>query len=664
MDSLPPASGIPLASLRAALDDDARACHWSIGLDATGERVLVLPAPGRLTFPVRLDRPAVLTVALQLLEREWRDGTGAIAARVDVNGSDGQTQAGRAVTLATGRQGGARAAVALRSELPAGSTGFALVATKLADGPQAASNLVWRGGVLGGGDLTITPPPPRPVAAADLPAAAQDGGRPLFSVLCPVHDPPAQILAETIASVRAQRFADWELCLVDDGSRNPAVRALLDAEAAADPRIRLQRLPRPGGISAATNAALAAARGEYVALLDHDDLLTEDALAQVAAAIAADPALDMIYTDEAILRDGEIAEHYLKPGWAPESMCSLMFTCHLGVYRRSLAREIGGFRSALDGAQDHDFTLRIAEATGHILHLPEPLYRWRAHGGSTAGGGEAKPYAAVRGRAAVAAHLERRSIPAAVRHAGTGYYAVDHRLAGRPRLTVVMVAVDREGADAAVASWADEPGVDWDVILVDPGGDEIAALAHTAAGASGDHLLLLTAPAAGIVHGWMARLLGFSAQAQIAAAVPTLIAANGQIHDAGVAMPAGIPLALTHGLDASTIGCVTLNVLAAGSGLMTSRAVYERLGGLDPALRSLALTDYCLRGAAAGLRSVSVPEARLWTAQTVVAPNDLTAISRLHAAWRDQLGHDPYYNPGYRDDRGDFVPRAELSGVS
>ena len=628
--------------------------------------MLVLPAPGRLTFPVRLDRPAVLTADLQLMEREWRDGTGAIQAWVDTVGPDGQPRKGRPVTLATAQAAGRRAAVALTAELPADSTAFTLVATKLADGPQAASHLLWRAAALGGPDLRLEPAPPRGAPGTERaaptgpggPTPSEDRGEPLFSVLCPVHDPPVEVLRAAIASVRDQDFTDWELCLVDDGSQDPEVRRTLEGAAAADPRIQLQRLSPAGGISAATNAALAAARGQYVALLDHDDLLTEDALEHVAAAIAADPALDMIYTDEAILRDGEVAEHYLKPGWAPESMCSLMFTCHLGVYRRALSLAVGGFDSTFDGAQDHDFTLRIAEASDRILHLPRPLYRWRAHGGSTAGGGEAKPYAAVRGRAAVAAHLERRSIPAEVRYAGTGYYAVAHRSAGRPRVTVVMAAADPDDVTAATDSWAGEVGVDWDVIVAEPSPDPAAGLARAAAQARGDYLLLLATPARGVVDGWMGQLLGYSARSGIAAAIPTLIAANGQIHDAGVAMPSGVPLPLTHGLEAAAIGCVTLNVLAAGSALMTSRAVHARLGGLDPSRRGLALTDYCVRGAAVGLRSVSVAEARLWTRDTVVAPNDLTAMTRLQQTWRAHFGHDPYYNPNYRDDRGDFVPRA------
>ncbi len=149
------------------------------------------------------------------------------------------------------------------------------------------------------------------------------------------------MLEEAIASVQAQTFTDWELCLIDDGSRNPEIITALQHHAAADPRIHLKRREHAGGISTATNAALELATGQYIALLDHDDTLTPDALAHVADQIATQPDLDMIYTDEDVVADGNLIERHFKPGWSPESMAVLMYTCHLGVYRRSLAVDAG-----------------------------------------------------------------------------------------------------------------------------------------------------------------------------------------------------------------------------------------------------------------------------------------------------------------------------------
>ena len=188
------------------------------------------------------------------------------------------------------------------------------------------------------------------------------------------------MLDEAIASVRGQTFSNWELCLVDDGSTNPEIIAALQRHAATDPRIHLKRHQQAGGISAATNAALELATGRYIALLDHDDTLTPDALQHVADQIAAQPDLDMIYSDEDIVSgDGTVLERHPKPGWSPEHMAALMYTCHLGVYRRALAVELGGFQSKFDGCQDYDFVLRLMERTDRIAHIPRILYHWRAH---------------------------------------------------------------------------------------------------------------------------------------------------------------------------------------------------------------------------------------------------------------------------------------------
>ena len=212
------------------------------------------------------------------------------------------------------------------------------------------------------------------------------------------------MLEEAIASVRAQTFTHWELCLVDDGSTDPEIIAALQRHAASDPRIHLTRRDTAGGISAATNAALHIATGDYIALLDHDDTLTPDALQHVADTIAAQPDLDMIYSDEDVVGDAGAVERHPKPGWSPEHMAALMYTCHLGVYRRSLAVELGGFQSRFDGCQDYDFVLRLIERTDRIAHIPRILYHWRAHATSTAGG-DAKPYAYLAQPAAIAEHL-------------------------------------------------------------------------------------------------------------------------------------------------------------------------------------------------------------------------------------------------------------------
>src|SRR4029077_2193465 len=142
------------------------------------------------------------------------------------------------------------------------------------------------------------------------------------------------------------------------------------------------------------SAAIALASGRFVALLDHDDEIAEYALDKISRAIIEQPDADMLYSDEDKMRaDGKRMTPFFKPDWSPEFFLGCMYTCHLGVYRTGLVRNIGGFRSEFDGAQDYDLVLRITEQTNRIVHVADVLYHWRLVPGSTATGGAAKPEA-------------------------------------------------------------------------------------------------------------------------------------------------------------------------------------------------------------------------------------------------------------------------------
>ncbi|MFC5675855.1 glycosyltransferase family 2 protein [Aeromicrobium endophyticum] len=241
---------------------------------------------------------------------------------------------------------------------------------------------------------------------------------PLFTIVTPVYDTPLDVLAETVDSVRAQRFREWEWILVDDRSPDPAIVPALERHSAADDRIRVIRRDANGGIVAASNDAVAAATGTFIALLDHDDLLTPDALAVMAAAIAQNPDdVDYLYSDEdKVLPDGAFGHAFLKPDWSPERFRHQMYTSHLSVLRTSLVREVGGFRAGFDGSQDWDLVLRVTERARRIHHVPRVLYHWRMIAGSTSMDAGAKPYALEAGARAVAGQFERLGIDATIQH--------------------------------------------------------------------------------------------------------------------------------------------------------------------------------------------------------------------------------------------------------
>jgi hypothetical protein len=203
--------------------------------------------------------------------------------------------------------------------------------------------------------------------------------KPLISILLPVYNTDEIWLRRCLDSVLAQLYPHWELCIADDASTAKDIRRVLEKYRARDKRIRVVFREVNGHISAASNSALSMAIGDYIALLDHDDVLTPDALYEIASLVNQQPEADMIYSDEdKIDVQGRRHSPFFKPDWSPDTFLSLMYTCHLGVYRTALVRHIGGFREGFEGSQDYDLVLRLTEHTERICHIPKVLYHWRS----------------------------------------------------------------------------------------------------------------------------------------------------------------------------------------------------------------------------------------------------------------------------------------------
>jgi GT2 family glycosyltransferase len=726
----PEGARVPVALLRAPTGSRVGGADWKVEPDGVLGRVLEVLAGAGVSYPLTLAGAVSFTFVARLYPHDWRDLNGSVRAVVSVTTPNGLSELWSGTLHAGDR--GRPSGLPVEVTLPASATALHLTVDPMRhppaedpleraifvepalwdpSAPPSTAPVSHSGSQTGpraaedsqSADRTpadrppLDHPPPHPADAA-IHTGPSDG--PLFSVLVPVHDPPLQMLREAVESVGAQTFGDWELCLVDDGSRDPEVIAALEGYT-VDPRIRLHRHESARGISAATNAALELARGRYVALLDHDDTLAPDALEQIAATLAADPTLDMVYSDEDIVSGGVVLEPHPKPGWSPEHMDALMYTCHLGVYRRTLARELGGFDTRFDGCQDFDFVLRLMERTDRVAHVPRILYHWRAHPASTATfGGDAKPHAFLAQPAAIAAHLERTGVQADVRH---GYLPGIHRIVHRvdPDVSVaIALAVDgADGLAAAVRSWGRQSHRSWRVVLAAPpslhpelgaaladaGLDEhryellaargrstpdartapysasaaasTEALADAAERAAelADHVLLLQTPAAGLTADWLTRLIGYGFQPGIAGAGPLLLGSGGSIAQAGVALPEGLPLHLLHDLPAVSAPPAVTNVSAVSGALLTPAAVLREAGPPDPAFGELALIEYCLRATESGRRVVFVPDARLRMTGPDPTINDLPAMWALRARWADR--GDRYYNAGYLTDRGDLAMR-------
>lgn len=262
---------------------------------------------------------------------------------------------------------------------------------------------------------------------------------PLFSVVVPCYETPEPFLREMIESVLQQSYGRLELCLADGSTGNQVERVAREYES-ADKRVIYKKLEENKGIAGNTNEALKMAGGDFIGLLDHDDVLAKHALYEMAAALEADSELDILYTDEDKLTfdSREHFQPHFKPDFNLELLRTNNYICHFFVARRSIVEKTGGFSADYDGAQDHDFIFRCVEQTDAICHIPKILYHWRCHNSSTASNPESKLYAYEAGRRAVLAHLERQGIRASVEATENyGFYRVRYQTPEKGRVTIV-----------------------------------------------------------------------------------------------------------------------------------------------------------------------------------------------------------------------------------
>lgn len=515
---------------------------------------------------------------------------------------------------------------------------------------------------------------------------------PRLSIVTPVHRPPLELLDACLASVRAQTFEDWELCLVDDGAPDAAVAERLRDLAARDDRVRVTTRPVSGGIVAASNAGLAMASGEFVALLDHDDQLTPDALALVTAAIGSHPDVDYLYSDEdKMAPDGTVHDVFRKPDWSPERLRSQNYCTHLSVFRRSLVEAVGGFREGFDGSQDHDLILRVTERARRIVHVPEVLYHWCVTPGSAAGDADAKPYAREAGRRAVADHLARVGIDAMVEHLATpGHFRVRRSLP-QPAPTVSIV-VPTAGNRRPVwgvtrtlvldlldslADVTDGPPIEV-IVVADPRTppEVMAALAARSvrvmsmdgpfnfsrwcnagvAASTGELVLLLNDDMRIEQPDWLTTMVGIlAAEHDVGVVGARLLYADGTLQHGGILLNEQ-PLHIFRGFggdDPGVFGLLEIDrevSAVTGACLLTRRSLWDELGGL-PEDFAVAFNDldYCLRVRATGRRVVWTAHATLYHLESQSRPSavDPAEIERLYQRWSPELHHDPYGNPHF-----------------
>lgn len=538
---------------------------------------------------------------------------------------------------------------------------------------------------------------------ADVEALAT---KPKISVVMPVYNTQEKLLDEAIASVVGQIYPNWELCIADDCSTAPHVRPALERWSGSDPRIKIAFREENGHISHATNSAFGLVTGEWVAMLDHDDLLRPHSLAEVALEIARHPDAEMIYSDEdKIDEKGRRYEPNFKPDFSRELFRSQNYLNHLTVYRAENIRAVGGWRPGFEGSQDYDLNLRILERIdmANIRHIPKVLYHWRAVEGSTAVAGSEKSYAYAAGKRALEEHVKRMALPAMVEEApDTPFYRLRFKVPEPvPLVSLIIPTRDMvELLSGCIRSIREKTTYDnYEIIVVDNGSVEPETLAYfkklrkekaarviaynkpfnysainnfAVKKAKGSIVGLINNDIEVISPDWLTEMVSWAVQPDVGCVGAKLYYADDTIQHAGVILgiggvaghshkyfPRNSPgyfarLKLAQNLSAVTAAC-----------LIVRKEVYQEIGGLNEKDLKVAFNDvdFCLKVREAGYSNVWTPFAELYHLESKSrggedSPEKKERFNKeiiyMIGKWEKSLKKDPFYSPNLNLNKEDF----------
>lgn len=535
--------------------------------------------------------------------------------------------------------------------------------------------------------------------------------QPKISILMPVYNVEQNWLEKCIQSVQNQFYPNWELCMADDCSTDESVRPTLEKYAQSDERIKVVFRSENGHISRATNSALEIATGEFVALLDNDDELAPIAFYEVVKALNENPELDLIYSDEdKIDMQGNRFDPAFKPDWSPDLLLGTNYISHLGVYRRSIMNEIGGFRPGFEGSQDYDLVLRFTEKTTaqRIHHIPKVLYYWRILPTSTAADQSTKGYAFEAGLKAVQEALVRRGIKGTAHHAaGNGLYDVEYEVLSTDLVSIIIPT--RDGYDDmlrclnSIVAKTSYPN--YEIIVADNGSTDermeklyakfkgqlgerfrvesidipfnYSRINNLAAQkAKGKYLLFLNNDTEVITPGWITKMVSFAQFERIGMVGAKLYYPNQTIQHAGVIVGLGGAAGHCHHTypkgDFGYFGKLEINVnylAVTAACCMIRKADFEQLGGFEEKLTvAFNDVDLCLREYEAGHDNVWLHGVELYHYESQTRGYENTPEKKarfdqetkfMEDCWGKYIVNDPFYNPNLSRVGGHFGIRLE-----
>lgn len=527
-----------------------------------------------------------------------------------------------------------------------------------------------------------------------------------FSILVPLYNTPKIFLKELVESVKGQTYKDWELCLADASDNKQAyIQDMVKSYSSADSRIKYMKLKENRGISYNTNECATMATGEYICLLDHDDLLHPSALFKTMKAICDDNA-DFIYTDEVTFNNDDLTDlitlHY-KSDYAKDTLLSNNYICHFSSFKKELFDEVGGFRDEYNGSQDHDLILRLTDRAKNVVHIPEILYFWRSHNNSTSRNIDSKKYAIQAGRNAVHDFLASKGIKSSVSSspAAKTIYHIHYAIMGEPKVSIIIPNKNhydliKNCVDSIVCRTNYQ---NYEIIIVDNQSTEFSTLNYydqliknnrfklvkyehpfnfsamnnyASKFAEGEYILFLNNDIEVISPEWMSELLMYAQRDDVGAVGAKLIYPDETIQHAGIILGAGEDHVAAHAhlnWPRNTVGYmgkldyVSDYMAVTGACLMTKKSLFDKVNGFDEEHFAVAYNDIdlCLKFYEDGKINVFNPFAELYhyeSASRGLDSKDNKKRKRLskeviefHRKWDFLIKKgDPYYNPNLSDD--------------
>jgi len=529
--------------------------------------------------------------------------------------------------------------------------------------------------------------------------------KPTISIIMPVYNANLDWLLEAVDSIRKQLYPNWELCIADDCSPNPDVRRELEALQKSDQRIHVIFREKNGHISAASNSAMESATGDWLALMDQDDLLPEDALYHIADTIMSNPKARIIYSDEdKIDETGRRFDPYFKSDWNPDLFLSHNMVSHLGAYQRDLVQQLGGFREGFEGSQDYDLAMRVIETLSpeQIVHVPRILYHWRSHSESTAQAGSNKNYALLAGQKTLDDHFGRTGVAAKAELLDFGMYRTHYALPNDMPL-VSLIIPTRNGLSLikqCINSIVEKTTyTNYEIIIVDNNSDDPDTLAYFAAikdderisvlrderpfnysalnnaaveQAKGQYVGLLNNDIEVISPNWLSEMLSIASQPGVGAVGAKLWYPDDTLQHGGVIVGLGGVAGHAHSrIKRTELGYFgrasliqTMSAVTAAC-LVIRKDIYNEVGGLDEVNLAVAFNDvdFCLKVQSAGYRNIWTPFAELYHHESATRGLDdapekkrrfLSEVQYMKETWSTDTWKDPSYNPNLALDQSDF----------